>query len=126
MLGVAPELIEADGAVSQSVACAMALGAAIRANVRFAVSATGIAGPEGGTESKPVGTVWLAVADRRETNPSNITRARRFVFPGDRATVRERTVRVAAQLVRLAAIGESDVPVLWEVPMSAESSRNIR
>ena len=116
LLGVPPELFELHGAVSESVACAMALGAAERANTRFAVSVTGIAGPDGGTETKPVGTVWIAVADRSETNPSKRVNARSFLFTGDRATIRERTVRVAVQLVRLAAIGQSDIPVLWEVP----------
>jgi len=116
LLGVPPDLFGLHGAVSESVACAMALGAAERANARFAVSVTGIAGPDGGTETKPVGTVWIAVADRSETNPSKRVNARSFLFTGDRATIRERTVRVAVQLVRLAAIGQSNVPVLWEVP----------
>lgn len=120
LLGVSPELLELHGAVSESVACAMALGAAERAGVRFAVSATGIAGPAGGSETKPVGTVWIAVADRNEKNPSKIVRARCFLFTGDRAMIRERAVRVAVQLVRLAAIGQSDVPVLWEIPKNAE------
>ncbi len=116
MLGIAPELIGEHGAVSEQVACAMALGAAVRAQTRFAVSVTGIAGPGGGTTDKPVGSVWIAVADLSEQDARKRVRSRSFQFAGDRETVRERTSRVAAQLVRLVAIGEPDVPVFWEVP----------
>ncbi|HET9727390.1 MAG TPA: CinA family nicotinamide mononucleotide deamidase-related protein, partial [Gemmatimonadales bacterium] len=63
LLGVSPALIAADGAVSESVACAMALGAVRALGVDLSVAVTGIAGPGGGSEAKPVGTVWLAVAD---------------------------------------------------------------
>ena len=59
LLGVDPALIEADGAVSESVARAMAVGAVRALGVDLAVAVTGIAGPGGGTEAKPVGTVWL-------------------------------------------------------------------
>lgn len=59
LLGVDASLIEAHGAVSEEVARAMALGAVYRSNARASVSVTGIAGPHGGTASKPVGTVWF-------------------------------------------------------------------
>lgn len=62
MLGVMPELIEEFGAVSAEVARAMAEGARMRANDDFAIAITGVAGPTGGTEEKPVGTVFLALA----------------------------------------------------------------
>ena len=60
LLGVRPEVIAADGAVSEAVACAMALGAFYRTPARVSVAVTGIAGPDGGSADKPVGTVWLA------------------------------------------------------------------
>ena len=62
MLGVAPALIEAEGAVSRAVAAAMAAGALAEAHADFALSVTGIAGPEGGSAAKPVGLVWFGLA----------------------------------------------------------------
>jgi nicotinamide-nucleotide amidase len=62
LLGVDPQLIERDGAVSESVAVAMAEGARKLMKTDFAVATTGIAGPAGGTELTPVGTLWIAVA----------------------------------------------------------------
>ncbi len=59
LLGVDVSLIAAHGAVSEEVARAMALGAVYRTNARASVSVTGIAGPDGGTVTKPVGTVWF-------------------------------------------------------------------
>jgi competence/damage-inducible protein CinA-like protein len=61
-LGVDPELIEAHGAVSEEVARAMAMGVRDALSADWGLSATGVAGPAGGTEDKPVGTVWIAVA----------------------------------------------------------------
>ena len=103
LLGVAPELIAAHGAVSEPVARAMAEGAlgASRANV--AVSITGIAGPGGGTPEKPVGTVCVDVAsaDGRHLG-------RTVLLPGDRQMIRERTTTVAMHLVRRLLLGEAD------------------
>jgi nicotinamide-nucleotide amidase len=62
MLGVSPQLIEQQGAVSAEVACAMAVGVRDRLNTSWGLSITGVAGPDGGTEAKPVGLVYIGVA----------------------------------------------------------------
>ena len=98
-LGVSPALIEAHGAVSEAVACAMAAGALARSPADLAVAVTGIAGPGGGVPGKPVGTVWLALAS---TGREPV--AERLQLDGDRAAVRSQTVRIALQ--RLVAVAE--------------------
>ncbi|MSR27965.1 MAG: CinA family nicotinamide mononucleotide deamidase-related protein [Phycisphaerales bacterium] len=113
-LGVSEELLVRDGAVSESVACAMALGAADRAGVRYGLSTTGIAGPDGGSPEKPVGTVWIGIADMGSGRDPAV-RARRFHFPQDRAGIRVATQRIAVQWARLFVGGIADVPLLWEV-----------
>ena len=102
MLGVDAALIAAHGAVSEPVARAMAEGAAARAGVELAVAVTGIAGPGGATPGKPVGTVWLALA-QRDAAGALALRAERLQLGGDRAAVRERTLRAALQRLREAA-----------------------
>jgi nicotinamide-nucleotide amidase len=106
-LGVAETDLERDGAVSRSVAIAMAEGVRRRSGATIGVSTTGIAGPDGGSDEKPVGTVWVAVADEDGSD------ARRFRFPGGRDIVRRRTVLAALQLVRLRLLGDP-APLLWE------------
>jgi nicotinamide-nucleotide amidase len=96
-LDVAPELIAAHGAVSEPVALAMAQGVLTRLSADVAVAVTGIAGPDGGSPAKPVGTVVIAIA-RRDTQPL----ARTFVFLGDRALIRTQSVMAALDLVRRA------------------------
>jgi nicotinamide-nucleotide amidase len=95
LLGVDPELIARHGAVSEPVADAMAEGALRRFEADTAVAITGIAGPDGGSEEKPVGTVCWSVqlADGR-----GITRTVRL--PGDRADIRDRSTTVAMHLLR--------------------------
>lgn len=95
LLGVPPELIERDGAVSESVAQAMADGALERSAAAIAVAVTGVAGPDGGTAAKPVGTVWLACAVR-----GGPTAIECHLFHGDRATVRAASVVRAFRLFR--------------------------
>jgi nicotinamide-nucleotide amidase len=87
--GVAAELIAAHGAVSSEVAAAMAVGIARGSGAAATVSVTGIAGPAGGTEEKPVGTVWFgwSIDGRTETGKS--------VFGGTRTEIRERAVQGA-------------------------------
>jgi nicotinamide-nucleotide amidase len=99
MLGVDPALITDHGAVSGEVAEAMADGALARFAVDTAVAITGVAGPGGGTEEKPVGTVWFCVA---LAGGVRVTRCVRV--PGERADVRERSTTVAMHLLRRALI----------------------
>jgi nicotinamide-nucleotide amidase len=91
-LGIASGLLEERGAVSEEVALAMADGARARFGASVAVSVTGIAGPGGGSPDKPVGTIWIGIADERGTS------ARRSVMPGDRPLVRERTINKALEM----------------------------
>ena len=93
LLGIEPGLIETHGAVSEPVARAMAVGALAALRVDLAVAVTGIAGPGGGSEAKPVGTVWLAVADARAVEAQHIR------FPGDRHDVRARAAQAALALL---------------------------
>ncbi len=92
LLGVDEALLQAHGAVSEPVARAMAEGALARAPVQRAVAVTGIAGPGGAVPGKPVGTVWLALAQS-----DGATLAQRLQLAGDRAAVREATVTAALQ-----------------------------
>ncbi|HEY5275049.1 MAG TPA: nicotinamide-nucleotide amidohydrolase family protein, partial [Coriobacteriia bacterium] len=93
LLGVDPALLRTFGAVSDAVAMAMASGARDVTGADLAVSVTGIAGPEGGTAEKPVGTVWFGVADAQGV------RAEMRRFGGDRHFVRERSVMTALDLL---------------------------
>lgn len=105
LLDVPPALIAEHGAVSPQVASAMADGALARFGADVAVAITGVAGPGGGTEAKPVGYVCFCVrtADGR-------TIARDPVLPGERGDVRERSVVLAMHLVRRLLVGERDDP----------------
>ena len=102
VLDVEPALIEQFGAVSQEVAEAMAAGALRRFGADTAVAITGIAGPGGGTEDKPVGTVWFCVMLGDGTTVSRSVR-----LPGDRADIRERSTTVAMHMLRRALLGLS-------------------
>ncbi len=90
--GVSQELIAAHGAVSAEVALAMAAGARSRIDVEVAVAVTGIAGPSGGSEQKPVGTVYIAweIAGRDPL-------VERFHFHGDREAIRRQSVATAIE-----------------------------
>jgi nicotinamide-nucleotide amidase len=92
-LGVDEGALARHGAVSEEVALQMARGVAASLGAEAGLSVTGIAGPEGGSELKPVGTVWYAVSlDGRAA-------ARREVFPGDRHQVRERSAQAALTML---------------------------
>jgi nicotinamide-nucleotide amidase len=99
LLGVPAELIEKHGAVSEPVARALAEGARARFGADYGVATTGISGPGGGSEEKPVGTVFLALASAERTHVD------RFVFPLDRARHRAITAWTALDWVRRDLIG---------------------
>jgi nicotinamide-nucleotide amidase len=90
LLGVPKKLLQAEGAVSQAVVEAMAKGALERTGADRAVAVSGIAGPAGGTDEKPVGMVWFAWARRDGDEVVFKTRVERF--QGDRETIRRQTV----------------------------------
>jgi nicotinamide-nucleotide amidase len=94
LLGVPPEVLEQHGAVSKQTAEAMATGARRRTGSTYALSITGVAGPDGGSEAKPVGTVYIAIADDAGVH----TEHRRFL--GDRQRIRTFTVQMALDLLR--------------------------
>jgi PncC family amidohydrolase len=91
LLGVPEQMLAAHGAVSAQVAVAMAAGARARFGTDLAVSITGVAGPDGGSESKPVGLTYVGFAD------GNGTDARRFSFSGDRQGNREAAAAAALE-----------------------------
>ena len=108
LLGVPAALIDAEGAVSEPVALAMAEGALRGARAELAVAVTGVAGPGGGSPAKPVGMVWLAWAWRDAAGrPCALAQCRQF--DGDRAAVRLATVAAALQglIDRLAETAEA-------------------
>ena len=92
LLGVSESLLSEHGAVSEEAVCAMALGALAASGTDVSIAVSGIAGPEGGTPEKPVGTIWMAVALREGG-----CAARHFNFSGSRDMIRRRTA-VAAML----------------------------
>jgi nicotinamide-nucleotide amidase len=93
LLGVAPALLVEHGAVSEPVVRAMALAALERSGADLAVAVSGIAGPDGGSPAKPVGTVWLGWAVRHGTAVQVQTRCEKF--DGNREAVRRATVHAA-------------------------------
>lgn len=120
-MGVEAGLIERHGAVSREVARAMAQSAwrrarAAEARVGYALAITGIAGPGGASEAKPVGTVWIALASPGDDDASGGCRveSRRFLFRGGRGAIREWSARAALGMLRLRLIGAS-MPLLGEV-----------
>ncbi|HYP35478.1 MAG TPA: CinA family protein [Stellaceae bacterium] len=94
LLGVPPETIAAHGAVSSETAAAMAEGAVARAPVDLAISVAGVAGPGGGSATKPVGLVIFGLARR-----DGLCRTERRIFDGDRSAVRQAALQVALGLL---------------------------
>lgn len=93
LLGVKKETLENDGVVSAACASEMAAGARSRSGADWAVSATGLAGPDGGTEKTPVGTVFIGVSSSKGTI------AREYHFIGERMQVRLQAVQAALELL---------------------------
>ncbi|MRS19456.1 nicotinamide-nucleotide amidase [Enterobacteriaceae bacterium RIT692] len=92
MVGVQDTTLQQYGAVSEQTVREMATGAAKAAAAEYAIAVSGIAGPEGGTPDKPVGTVWFAIA-----GPEGRVLAQRQIFAGDRDAVRRQSVVWALQ-----------------------------
>jgi nicotinamide-nucleotide amidase len=110
LLGVLDSDLAEHGAVSEPVALQMAKGIRVRLGTEIAVSVTGIAGPDGGTAEKPVGTVWVAV-DVSEGRPpiprpdgyppiTPYAKARLFHFAGNRDEIRYRAAQAALDMIR--------------------------
>jgi nicotinamide-nucleotide amidase len=95
VLNVDPKLIEQNGAVSEAVARAMAEGARTRAASTYGLATTGIAGPTGGSDEKPVGTVYVALA-----SGDSETVAKKFLFQTDRETFKQLATQAALDLLR--------------------------
>jgi nicotinamide-nucleotide amidase len=108
LAGVDPALIERVGAVSVEVAEALADGAIAALDADVGVGITGIAGPGGATEGKPVGTVCFSVALRRGEDAPPLRLTRHLVLPGTRFDVRDRSTTVAMHLVRRLLLGATD------------------
>ncbi|MCK4873507.1 MAG: competence/damage-inducible protein A [Phycisphaerales bacterium] len=110
-VGVPAKLFEEDapGAVSREVAAAMAEGGLRRSGAGHALAITGIAGPDGGTPEKPVGTVHIALASQDQT-----TSVRRFHFTGERELVRHRSAQSALAMLLWRLRGREDTSMLWQ------------
>lgn len=105
MLGVRSQTLEAHGAVSEETVTEMAKGALERSHADWSIAITGIAGPDGGTPDKPVGTVWIGIGGR------NIpVIAKRMLFNGDRQEVRLASIARSLEML-LAEIEKSRRPV---------------
>lgn len=94
LLGVCHETLEKYGAVSEQTAAEMATGAVRALGTDFSVAVTGIAGPDGGSEEKPVGLVYIACADKN----GNV-KVTKNLFSGDRKAVRDQTTKTALQML---------------------------
>jgi nicotinamide-nucleotide amidase len=93
-LGVPAQLLEQYGAVSEQIASAMAKGAKIKAATDYAIAITGIAGPTGGSEQKPVGLVFISITGAD-------TETKKFIFTGNRQSIRIRAAHTALNMLRL-------------------------
>ena len=104
VLGVKADVLEAQGAVSEAVVVEMARGAMDRAGADYAVAVSGIAGPDGGSEEKPVGTVWLAWGDRQHI------RTRCLCWPVERTLFQTMVAAGALDVIRRMLLGIDEEP----------------
>jgi len=111
-LGVPLDVLEKYGAVSEPVARALAEGALRCSGASLSLAVTGIAGPSGGTEDKPVGTIWLGLGYTDDAGAVR-TEAVLLKLGNDRATNRDRSAKCALQLARLHAMGQSLDELTW-------------
>lgn len=93
LVGVPPQLLEKYGAVSSQVVEKMAVGSLQRAKANVSIAVSGIAGPNGGTKDKPVGTVWIAIAIQTDIKDNPQVFSERFMFDGDRENIRRQTIK---------------------------------
>ncbi|MBA4028231.1 MAG: competence/damage-inducible protein A [Planctomyces sp.] len=112
-LGVPEATLAQHGAVSVQTAAQMAAGALARCAATHALAVTGIAGPDGGTPDKPVGTVCIAHAQRTSGGAEVVSR--RLLIAGDRQDVRERACRAAMSALEMHLRGERSPGVLWQI-----------
>lgn len=94
LLGVNSQTLANFGSVSKQTAQEMAEGALRNSKAQISIALTGIAGPDGGSDQKPVGTVWIACA--ATSTPTLVTR---HLFPGNRSEIREQAIRTALELL---------------------------
>jgi nicotinamide-nucleotide amidase len=122
ILGVLESDLAEHGAVSEPVALQMAKGIRIRLGTEIAVAITGVAGPDGGTPEKPVGTVWIAI-DVSEGRPpierpdgyppvTPLAKARLFHFSGNREEIRYRAAQAALDMIRLTLLDMPSTPAI--------------
>ncbi len=104
LLGVSPDTLKQYGAVSDQTAMQMATGVKVRFGSDIGLSVTGIAGPDGGTVEKPVGTVFMGFAFDRE--PVSI----KYLFKGSRQEIKQQTAEIALENIRRHLNGDSFVP----------------
>jgi nicotinamide-nucleotide amidase len=115
-VGVPPAIVRpgGPGAVSRECALAMAQGGLVRSGGDHCLAITGVAGPDGGSPDKPVGTVWIALVSRAE--PADI---RRFQFTGERANVRDWSAKSALAMLRMRLAGVSGAGLLRQAESSS-------
>ena len=104
VLGVSEETLAAHGAVSEEVVREMALGALDRSGADYAIAVSGIAGPDGGTAEKPVGTVWLAWGDRQQIH------TRCLCWPVERTLFQTMLAAAGLDMMRRILLGIEEEP----------------
>jgi nicotinamide-nucleotide amidase len=117
-LGVPETVLQSHGAVSAPVVRQLARSAAEQTGADLGVAISGVAGPSGGTDAKPVGTIWIGLAWRARSSDNSAgqaieTAAMHFQLPGNREAIRDRAAKCALQMVRLHVLGEPLTHMRW-------------